>query len=90
MPSSDRERSRLAGVAVRASGDLRQLAADLTAAFDADMESISISLVVRARDVALRHGEGLRNALKHPAADAPKVQRMNKDLPCWLTIEGDR
>jgi hypothetical protein len=79
---------RLAGAAIAARDELRMLAADLTMALASGR--IQPALVVRARDLARRHADGLRFALKHPAAEPP-VRRMNRDLPYWSTLEsGDR
>jgi len=70
----------LAPAAISARDDLRRLAADLSAAMAAG--SIPRVLIIRARDTAARHADGLRQALKHPREKAPRKTNA-RDVPCW-------
>jgi hypothetical protein len=75
---------RLAPATINARDDLRRLAAELTAAMSTGR--IPRALILRARDVAAKHAEALRLALKHPHAEAPR-RKYNGDVPCWSEQE---
>jgi hypothetical protein len=77
----------LAGASIYARDDLRRLAEDLSAAMAAG--SISRVLIIRARDTAVRHADGLRQALKHPSQRTPR-RPFNRDMPCWSEIGQDQ
>lgn len=76
------EWTRLAAATIRARDDLRTLAADLTAAMAA--RSIPGEMIVRARDVAAQHADGLRLALKHPGELSRRKFNRDRNLPCWM------
>jgi hypothetical protein len=84
MRSKRAEWPLLPGAAMGARDELRQLAAELTAAMNTG--SIPRALIVRARDIAVRHADSLRMALKHPAgAERPRRKfNRNHNLPCWI------
>jgi hypothetical protein len=77
----------LAGAAIHARDDLRKLANDLSNAMS--VGSIPRTLIIRMRDTAERHADGLRRALKHPAAEAPR-HKNTRDMPCWSELERDQ
>jgi len=90
MTAPNREKAadqwpRLAGAAQCARDDLRSLASDLSNAMATSR--IPRALIIRARDVAARHADCLRLALKHPAAPP---ERRKFDLPCWSVPSKDR
>ncbi|HEX4276456.1 MAG TPA: hypothetical protein VHZ74_13930 [Bryobacteraceae bacterium] len=83
----NQEWTQLAGAALGARNELRALAADLSAAMNRG--TIPRSLIIRSRDVAVRNADALRIALKHPEAEPPR-RKLNRDMPVWMTIEGER
>lgn len=72
---------RLAEAALGARDDLRRLASELTEAMAAG--SIPRALILRARDTAARHADGLRLALKRPTGSRARQKDCDSDLPCW-------